>query len=75
MGSGGTEWEDNDVGTAARMNQKTIYVGASEPATMYAGMQWNDTSTTPFITIRIRNADNNAWNTLQELLGLETTLP
>ena len=75
LGSGGGLWEDatlnppsGDVATMARMNQKTLYIGATEPSTTYAGMMWIDTSTSP-ITIRIRNAANTAFNTLPELLA------
>src|SRR3972149_5545516 len=58
MGSGGGIWENDDLISDARMNQKTIFVGASEPTTMYAGMLWYDTSINTF---KQRNADNNAW--------------
>jgi hypothetical protein len=45
MGSGGTKWDSGDTLTAARMNQKTVHVDSSAPATTYIGMLWYDTST------------------------------
>lgn len=65
MGSGGGVWEANDLISSARMNQKTTYIGASEPATMYAGMIWHDTS---IDEVKIRNAANNAWITIIKLI-------
>lgn len=59
MGSGGTAWEADDLLSVARLNQKTIFVGATEPAVMYAGMLWYDTDND---IIKQRNASNNAWH-------------
>jgi len=61
MGSGGTAWENDDLISDARMNQKTIFIGASEPATMYAGMIWFDISGAVGV-FKQRNKDNNAWD-------------
>jgi hypothetical protein len=58
LGSGGTKWDSNDTISMARMNQKTIDVGATEPATMYAGMIWYDSTNNIF---KERNAANDAW--------------
>jgi hypothetical protein len=58
MGSGGTHWENDDLIDYPRMNQKTVYVGPTEPAVMYAGMHWHDTTDD---ILKIRNKDNNAW--------------
>jgi hypothetical protein len=58
MGSGGTAWEDQDSISLARMNQKTTYIGPTEPTTMYAGMPWFDTSVNKLYE---RNANNSGW--------------
>ena len=59
MGSGGTEWEADDLIDAPRMNQKTVHVGSSQPPTMYAGMFWYDSGND---IIKVRNAANDGWD-------------
>lgn len=58
MGSGGTDWEDQDSISLARMNQKTNYIGPSAPSVTYAGMIWFDTSANKLYE---RNAADSAW--------------
>jgi hypothetical protein len=58
MGTGGTDWADQDPITLARMNQKTNYIGPSAPTTTYAGMHWFDTANNK---VYERNAANGAW--------------
>jgi len=60
MGSGGVQWDDQDVLSVARLNQKTIYVSpsTSPPATTYAGMFWQQTDTN--LTF-VMNGANTGW--------------
>ncbi len=58
MGSGGTQWEDQDSISLARMNQKTNYIGPTAPVTTYAGMTWFDTSANKLYE---RNASDSGW--------------
>ena len=68
MGSGGTEFDPKDAYSAARLNQKTVFVGTgaqiSGLATTYAGQMAFCTSTGSGFTIDTlyeRNAANSAW--------------
>jgi hypothetical protein len=54
----GGEWTTLELMTLAKMNQKTVCVSDTEPATMYAGMIWIDTTAG---AVKVRNATNNAW--------------
>jgi hypothetical protein len=60
MGSGGTQWETDDLISVARMNQKNVYVGSSAPSTTYAGMLWFDT-TEANNKLMVRNWNDTAW--------------
>ena len=66
MGSGGTQWDDQDVLTLARMNQKSVYIGPSAPSTTYSGMLWFNTSTNYLYE---RNAANDAWLQIYPVSG------
>jgi len=57
----GGEWVAGDVITAARANQKTVYVSASAPGTAYAGMLWYDTTND---LLKERDAANTAWKVI-----------
>jgi len=54
----GALWDNLDLMTDERMNQKTLYVGASAPETTYAGQLWFDSANN---ILYERNSDNNAW--------------
>lgn len=59
MGSGGTAWDALDILTKERLNQKTVYISSSAPATTYSGMLWYDTTENK---LKKRNAANDTWN-------------
>jgi hypothetical protein len=56
--SNGNTWSSLDLITAIRMNQKTLYIGETEPSIMYVGMMWFKPSINTFYQ---RNGANNAW--------------
>ena len=60
MGSGGTQFDDQDVLSVARLNQKTVFIGPSTlaPSPTYAGMQWYQTD---FNLQFVRDAANAVW--------------
>jgi len=58
MGSGGTQWGSQDSISVARMNQKTVYISDSAPATTYAGMLWYDSTNN---VLYERNGADTAW--------------
>ena len=58
MGSGGGIWETDDLIDAARMNQKTLYVGSSAPSPTYVGQLWFDSDDNTFYQ---RNKDDDGW--------------
>ena len=71
MGSGGTEWDAVDSYSAARLNQKTVFVGTgaqiSGLSTTYAGQLAFCTSTGSGFTADVlyeRNAANTTWYTI-----------
>jgi len=51
-------WQSGDTLSKERLNQKTIYVGSTEPTTTYPGQVWFDTSNN---TWKVRNSDNTGW--------------
>jgi len=53
-----SEWSTSEVITAAKLNQKELYVGAAAPGTTYAGMLWFDTDDN---VLKQRNAANTDW--------------
>jgi len=63
MGSAGLEFDSNDQPSAARLNQKTTFVGTTAQiaalGTTYAGQLAYDTD---LDTLYVRNAANSAWN-------------
>src|SRR6185312_1691440 len=67
MGSGGVQWDSGDVVGAARLNQKTVFVGTGAQingATTYAGMHAYCTSSGSGFTADqyyVRNAANSSW--------------
>lgn len=82
MGSGGTEWEATDSYSAARLNQKTVFVGTGTQidalSTTYPGQLAYATTTSgtkTADTLYVRNAANNAWTTIlfQESAEANTT--
>lgn len=60
MGSGGLQWDADDLLSNARLNQKTIYVAASSspPASTYAGQLWFESDLNILLE---RNGTNSAW--------------
>jgi hypothetical protein len=58
MGAGGGLWESLDTITAARMNQKTTYMGSAAPGSTYGGQFWHDTDDD---RLYIRNTADDAW--------------
>lgn len=63
MGSGGTQFDTQDVLSVDRLNQKMFYVGSVCPVTTYVGMIWQDTNYDPPV-MRQRNAANSGWDIL-----------
>ena len=61
LGSAGTEWENSDLLSHDRLNQKTNYIGSAEPPEMFAGMIWFDLDDN---VLKMRNKDNNGWITV-----------
>ncbi|MCW1308295.1 MAG: hypothetical protein OH337_03745, partial [Candidatus Parvarchaeota archaeon] len=58
MGTGGDLWDTLDLISAARMNQKTVYIKDTAPSVTYPGQLWFDTSVNK---LKIRNAANTGW--------------
>lgn len=58
-------WASGDVVSMARMNQKTLFMGTSQPATTYAGQIWYNTTTD---CMEVRNAGNTAWYFMNQTL-------
>lgn len=71
MGAGGGIWEAADTITAARMNQKTVYVGDDAPATTYEGMLWYETDTN---ILKVRDEAGGVWLALTNQSGTSTTV-
>lgn len=79
MGSAGLQFDSNDAPEAARLNQKTSFVGTgseiSAIGTTYAGMRAFCTSTGSGFTVDnyyIRNAADSAWINEKEVLDTVT---
>src|SRR6185312_4772045 len=76
MGSGGVQWDSGDVVGAARLNQKSVFVGTGaqiKSATTYAGMLAYCTSTGSGFTADFlyeRNTANSAWSNIPILTSL-----
>lgn len=70
MGSGGGIYETNDKLTYQRLNQKTVHVGASAPATTYDGMCWWDSANR---VLKVYDNTGTAWKTLSNQSGSATT--
>src|SRR3990167_10590366 len=82
MGSAGLEFDPVDSYSAARLNQKTVFVGTGTQinalSTTYPGQLSFATSATAGFTadtLYERNAANNAWNAIEysETAELNTT--
>src|SRR6185312_9039256 len=76
MGSGGTQYDNGDVGGAARWNQKQLFVGTGAQinglGTTYPGQMVYCTSTGNGFTIDVmyrRNAANSAWKVMGAITG------
>jgi hypothetical protein len=52
-------WETDEIITASRLNQKTLYVGEAEPSVKYEGQLWYQPSTR-----QLREFDGAAWHLL-----------
>lgn len=63
-------WASGDVISMARMNQKTVFIGATAPTTTYAGQNWYNTQSE---ANEIRNAANTAWLFVNQTLTQITT--
>lgn len=79
MGSGGTQWDTDDLADGARLNQKTIFVGTGAQinalATTYAGQLAYCTSTGSGFTVERtykRNSANSAWVDVHDSFDIST---
>lgn len=70
MGAGGGLWEAADVITHARMNQKTVFVGAAAPGELYDGELWYDTA---HKCLSVYDNAGAAWLALSNQSGSATT--